>query len=181
MEGKSSPVKSFETETRPMRDLLSLPLVAILINPGISNPHQPFKITWKLSDGQTHKVINETSGIHPLNTWWPDLYFNLRRLFARQVGLHTLLYGSLGGHMGDAYAHIYGVGDLPGFYACPGNIRGNWKNCGGIKSYYCASWSCVTSCDGPRRWDVGNRDLVRFTFNDSKYQGPFVWVQFNQD
>ncbi|CAM9653400.1 unnamed protein product, partial [Rangifer tarandus platyrhynchus] len=35
--------------------LLSLLLVAILINPGISNPHQPFKITWKLSDGQTHE------------------------------------------------------------------------------------------------------------------------------
>ena len=80
MKGKSSPVKSFETETRPMRGLLSLLLVTILINPGISNPHQPFKITWKLSDGQTHEVINETSGIHPLNIWWPDLYFNLRRL-----------------------------------------------------------------------------------------------------
>ena len=36
-------------------------------------------------------------------------------------------------------------------------------------------------CDGPRRWDVGNRDLVRFTFSDSKHQGPFVQVQFNQD
>ena len=126
-------------------------------------------------------MINETSGIHPLNTWWPDLYFNLRRLFVRRVGLHTPIYGSLGGHMGDAYAHTYGVGDLPGFFACPGNIRGNWKTCGGMESYYFASWSCVTSCDGLRRWDVGNRDLVRFTFSDSKHQEPFVRVQFNQD
>ena len=155
--------------------------MAILINPGISNPHQPFKITWKLSDGQTHQVINENSGIHPVNTWWPDLYFNLRRLFVHRVGLHTLLYGSLGGHMEDAYAHTYGVGDLPGFFTCSGNIRGNWKTCGGMESYYCASWSCVTSCDGPWKWDVGNRDLVRFTFSDSKRQGPFVWVQFHQD
>lgn len=83
--------------------------------------------------------------------------------------------------MGDAYAHTYGVGDLPGFFTCPGNIRGNWKTCGGVESYYCASRSCVTSCDGPRRWDVGNRDLVRFTFSDPKHQGPFVRVQFNQD
>ena len=83
--------------------------------------------------------------------------------------------------MGDEYAHTYGVGDLPGFFACPGNIRGNWKTCGGMESYYCTSWSCVTSCDGPQRWDVGNRDLVRFTFSDSKHQGPFVRVQFNQD
>ena len=163
-----------------MRGLLSLLLVAILINPGISKPHQPFKITWKLSDGQTHEVINETSGIHQLNTWWPDLYFNLRRLFVHRVRLHTPLYGSLGGHMEDTYAHTYGVGDLPGFFACPGNIRGNWKTCGGMESYYCASCSCVTSCGEPRRWDVGNRNLVRFTFSDSKHQGPFVRVQFNR-
>ena len=50
-----------------------------------------------------------------------------------------------------------------------------------MESYYFASWSCVTSCDGPRRWDVGNRDLVRFTFSNSKHQGPFVPVQLNQD
>ena len=80
----------FETETRPTRGFLSLLLVSILINPGISNPHQPFKITWKLSNRQPHEVINKTSGIHPLNTQWPDLYFNLRRLFLRRVGLHTL-------------------------------------------------------------------------------------------
>ena len=59
-----------------------------LLNPGISNPHQPFKITWKLSDGQVHDTLNETSGIHPLNTWWPDLYFDLRHIFGetRQSG-----------------------------------------------------------------------------------------------
>ena len=181
MEDKSSCVKSFETESHPTRGLLSLLLAAILINPGISNPHQPLKITWKLSNRQTHEVINETSRIHPLNTQWPDLYFNLRRLFLRRVGLHTLLYGSLGGHMGDTYAHTYGVGDLPGFFVCPGNIRDNWKTCGGMESYYCASWSCVTLCNGPRRWDVGYRGLVKFTFSDSKHQRSFVWVQFNQD
>ena len=60
---------------------LSLLLMTGLLDPGISNPHQPFKITWKLSDGQVHDTLNETSGIHPLNTWWLDLYFDLRCIF----------------------------------------------------------------------------------------------------
>ena len=92
IEGKSSPIKCFETETSPTRGLLSLLLVAILINSGISNPYQPFKITWKLSDGQTHEVINKTSGIHPLNTWWPDLYFNLRRLCTLGRATHFAIW-----------------------------------------------------------------------------------------
>ena len=31
------------------------------------------------------------------------------------------------------------------------------QTCGSMESYYCRSWNCVTSCDGPREWDVGNR------------------------
>ena len=44
MEGESSPIKSFETETRLQGALLILLLI---------------------SDGQTHELLNETSGIHP--------------------------------------------------------------------------------------------------------------------
>ena len=70
MEGESSPIKSFETETCSTEGLLILLLMAALIDPGTTshNPHQPAKITWKLSDWQTHEQLNETSGIHPLNT-----------------------------------------------------------------------------------------------------------------
>ena len=144
--------------------------MAALIDPGAAshNPHQPAKITWKLNDGQTHELLNETSGIHPPNTWWPDLYFSLSGLFAKQDGLY------------DKYYRDGIENHRLGFWACPGNIN-NWKTCGGIGSYYCRSWSCVTSCDGPQRWDVGNRDLVNFTFKDHRHQGPQVRVQFNQE
>ena len=94
MEGESSPVKSFETETRPLGGLLILLLMAALIDPGVTshNPHQPAKITWKLNDGQTRELLSETSGIHPLNTWWPDLNFDLSSLFANQDGLYDKNY-----------------------------------------------------------------------------------------
>ena len=42
------------------------------------NPHQPVKITWKLQNGLTREVLNSTTAIHPPNTWWPDLYFDLK-------------------------------------------------------------------------------------------------------
>ena len=83
MEGESSPVKSFESETRPLPGgLLILLLMAALINPGATS-----HITWKLNDGQAHELLNETSGIHPPNTWWPDLYFDIRGLFGHIGGV----------------------------------------------------------------------------------------------
>ena len=42
------------------------------------NPHQPVKITWKLQNGLTREMLNSTTAIHPPNTWWPDLYFDLK-------------------------------------------------------------------------------------------------------
>lgn len=81
MEGEYSSVKSFKTEAHPSGSLLVLLLMAALIDPGTTshglqtNPHQPVKVTWKLSDGQTHEVLNQTSEIHPINTWWPDGFY----------------------------------------------------------------------------------------------------------
>ena len=33
------------------------------------NPHQPFKVTWKLRNGETYEVLNQTTAMHPVNTW----------------------------------------------------------------------------------------------------------------
>ena len=53
IEGESSALKSFETETRSTGGLLIL-LMAALIDPGVTshNPHRPAKITWKLATGR---------------------------------------------------------------------------------------------------------------------------------
>ena len=66
--------------TGPRQITLTLLLVTILLDPGATNgnPHQPVKITWKLQNGLTREVLNLTSGTHPPNTWWPDLYFDLK-------------------------------------------------------------------------------------------------------
>ena len=42
------------------------------------NPHQPVKNTWKLQNRLTREMLNSTTAIHPSNTWWPDLYFDLK-------------------------------------------------------------------------------------------------------
>uniref|UniRef100_A0A8C9AUF4 Uncharacterized protein n=1 Tax=Prolemur simus TaxID=1328070 RepID=A0A8C9AUF4_PROSS len=42
-----------------------------------------------------------------------------------------------------------------GFYACPGFRTGEMRcTCGGIESFYCAAWRCVTTNDGEWRWKV---------------------------
>ena len=108
------------------------------------NLHRPVKITWKLQNGLTREMLNSTTAIHPPNTWWPDLYFDLR-----PVVNVPWKRGYLRNHA---------------FWACPGAPRHNWKICGGIQDSYCKSWDCITSNDGSetpgyRRWDVGNRYL----------------------
>ena len=42
------------------------------------NLHQPVRITWKLQNGLAREMLNSTTTIHPPNTWWPDLYFDLK-------------------------------------------------------------------------------------------------------
>jgi hypothetical protein len=43
-----------------------------------TNPHQPYKQTWILTDGETHTTLNETTHTAPLGTWWPELQFCFR-------------------------------------------------------------------------------------------------------
>uniref|UniRef100_A0A671E1F1 Envelope glycoprotein n=1 Tax=Rhinolophus ferrumequinum TaxID=59479 RepID=A0A671E1F1_RHIFE len=141
------------------------------------NPHQPHKLTWTLTDGQTQTTLNSTTHTAPINTWWPDLFFDLRDIFGTKRGRqYDYSVRSKRAVIDTSQGH-----SAQGFWACPGNLRNNWKTCGGPDRYYCGSWSCVTSYDGPRQWDVGNRDLVKFSFRDPHNRVPQVRVQFNQD
>ena len=47
--------------------------------------------------------------------------------------------------------------------ARPGAPGHAWKTCGGAQDSYCKTWDCGTSNDGPRRWEVKNRDLLNFS------------------
>ena len=79
MEGKTSPVKSFETETPTTGALLTLLLITVFIGPrAIShNPHQPANLTWVIYNPETGEVLNSSSNVAPKGTWWPVLTFDL--------------------------------------------------------------------------------------------------------
>lgn len=118
------------------------------------NPHQPYQITWLLHNGKTGAELNRTSGVHPVGTWWPDLYFNLFKLLA----------GS-------------GIEDwneeevkTMGFYTCPGYKQD--LDCRGGEEYFCYRWSCVTSNDGYDKWQVTRKDLITMQFADQSIR-PF--------
>ena len=90
MEGESSPVKSFETETRPPGGLLILLLMAALIDPGATshNPHHPVNMTWVIYNPETGGLLNWSSNVAPKGTWWPELPFHLCVLAADINGSH---------------------------------------------------------------------------------------------
>ena len=74
------------------------------------------------------------TAMHPVNTWWPDLYFHLKEL------------------METSWARVYLW--KVGFYACLGHKRDQIKTCGGMQSHQCKAWECVTSNDGWWKWSV---------------------------
>ncbi|XP_030857537.1 MLV-related proviral Env polyprotein isoform X1 [Gorilla gorilla gorilla] len=119
---------------------LSLPWVT-----GNGNPHQPYQLTWQVTNFETHEVLNETSHVAPLNTWFPDLYFNLDQI-ARIDEME-------GGEWRKRARRV--SLSRNGFYACPGFRTGPMKKtCGEITSLFCASWSCVTTNDGESKWQT---------------------------
>ena len=79
MGGKTSPIKSFETETPTMGALLTLLLITVFIGPGATshNPHQPANLTWVIYNPETGEVLNSSSNVAPKGTWWPVLTFDL--------------------------------------------------------------------------------------------------------
>ena len=86
MEVNTASLQSLKIEAHLTADLrritLTLLMMAVLLDPGTAStdPHQPVKITWRLQNGLTREVLNTTTKTHPLNTWWPDFYFNLKDL-----------------------------------------------------------------------------------------------------
>ena len=85
------------------------------------------------------------TAMHPVNTWWPDLYFHLKEL------------------METSWARVYLW--KVGFYACLGHKRDQIKTCGSMHSRHCKAWECVTSNDGWWKWSVARpSDLVTMTF-----------------
>ena len=90
-------------------------------------------------------MLNQTTATHPVNTWWPNLYFHLKELMETSW----------------AHAYLWKVG----FYACLGHKRDRIKTCGSMHSRHCKAWECVTSNDGWWKWSVARPlDLVTMTF-----------------
>ena len=169
MGGKTSPVKSFETETRTTGALLTLLLITVFISPGATshNPHQPANLTWVIYNPETGAVLNSSSNVAPKGTWWPVLTFDLCVLAAdgNRVGPHQLTkffaHGSFSlftrncERKGPQYYEQVPV------YVCPGGGR-DWnqiEKCGGVNSFYCAAWGCETT--GTVHWLTNSdKDLI---------------------
>ena len=75
MEDQAGQNKS--TRTQATKAIKVLFILLSLRLSAATNPHQPMNLTWMILSTTRGEVINSTSAIHPQNTWWPDLEFNL--------------------------------------------------------------------------------------------------------
>nr|KAF6387451.1 hypothetical protein mMyoMyo1_007947 [Myotis myotis] len=119
-------------------------LVTLLVNtPATGSPHTPYNITWQIIDTNSAVILNQTSQIHPKDTWFPELRIDLLTLLPNP--LDTSDY-CLGAAIHQAFEDSKPRRTLY-FYVCPGHSqarsRGN-DPCGSAGDYFCASWSCVS-------------------------------------
>lgn len=91
----------------------------------LSNPHLPQNLTWIIYNAATGDALSTTTGSHPPGTWFPSLTFDLAKL------LHLT--------WDETFISKHH------FYVCPGHTKEKAQQCGGTSSYYCSSWSCVST------------------------------------
>ena len=130
-----------------------------------ANPHQPMNLTWMILSATTEEVINSTSAIHPRNTWWPDLEFDLCLLAAGSWDIGEWEVKMPGKpecgagidrcntrpptNSGPGCSHYIQRASLQEtpFYVRPG---GRWdqatiNNCGGADKFYYANSGCEST------------------------------------
>lgn len=105
--------------------VLALLLIVLQILSVNSTSPDPYNLTWEITNLETHEIYNKTLGTAPLNTWWPDLYFNLEKI--------SPLKEMEGGKWRQLQRRV--SISRNGFYACPGFRTGAMRHtCGGLKT-----------------------------------------------
>lgn len=132
-------------------------VILLAITPATGSPHTPHKVTWQIINTKSGAVLNQTSQIHPKDTWFPELRVDLLTLFPRGIYPDPFCKpAGIGQGIGDSkpLRTVY-------FYVCPEPSRTqSWgKNpCGDAGDYFCASWSCVSTghiwWKAPRKGDL---------------------------
>ena len=153
MEDQAGQNKS--TQTQATKTIKVLFMLLSLQLSAAANPHQPMNLTWMILSATTGEVINSTSAIHPKNTWWPDLEFDLCLLATGSWDIGEWEVKTPGkpecGAGIDRYNTRPPTNSWPGcsryiqwaslrempFYVCPGgrHDQATINNCGGLISF----------------------------------------------
>lgn len=127
--------------------LLTWYLLLHLCPGNTENPHVPWNLTWTLTNPETGQALRLATEVHPLDTWYPQLTFDLCVL-AKDSWENTERT------LQDSYPACR----HSDWYICPGGKQ--TRQCGGPEEFYCAAWGCETSAS---HWGTSKRDLVSFT------------------
>ena len=169
MEDQTGQNKS--TQTQATKAIKVLFMLLFLRLSAAANPHQLLNLIWMILSATTGEVINSTSAIHPKNTWWLDLEFDLCLLAVGswdigeckvkmpakpKCGAGTNRCNTRpptnSGPGCSHYIQQASLQETP-FYACPEGRR-NWatiNNCGGLTSF-----TAPLGDVSQRGWSIGN-------------------------
>lgn len=139
MEDPAHP-KPSKAKTHPRGPLT---ILWALLGPGLvagnGSPHQVYNITWMINNLLTGEIINQTSQLASLGTYFAEIWFDVCKLMIDN----------------DVCLAKGGV------YAClaAGRDPGQISKCGGSKTGFCRSWGCETT--GTTYWRPSSTwDLV---------------------
>lgn len=126
---QSAQLAQAQATARPTRLTLVTLLTLFAVTHAAGSPRAPYNLTWQIVEPSSGTVLSQTSQSQPGDTWFPELQVDLLALIPVQYD--------------PAFARSRH------FYVCPGHSRtpggGTQDPCGGAESYFCASWSCVST------------------------------------
>ncbi|XP_045440912.1 uncharacterized protein LOC123652741 isoform X3 [Pipistrellus kuhlii] len=129
MEPRLQSAQLAQATARPTRLALVTLLTLFAATHAAGSPHAPYNLTWQIVEPSSGAVLSQTSRSQPGDAWFPELRVDLLALIPVQYD--------------PAFARSRH------FYVCPGHARapggGAQDPCGGAESYFCASWSCVST------------------------------------
>jgi hypothetical protein len=78
MEDQQRHGQSPQTEAVPFLIVILTLITTVCTAP--LNPHQPLNLTWLVTETSKGEILTQVSKIAPLNTWFPELGFDLHSL-----------------------------------------------------------------------------------------------------
>ena len=137
------------------------------------SPHFPRRLEWIIIKSETGDIINSAEQERHPKSWFPNLYFDVCKLFGTNWGLRgDPKYPGPTQGIGRRTPGYRDLTHQHNFYVSPGHSRSQSQQakCGGPEPFFCAVWGCESM--GKIDWKPSIQgDWIQV----SQSKGPTCW------